>query len=402
VLGIERRYRAGTLILETEYETTSGRVRVTDWMPPRTDYPDLIRTVTGVRGEVSMRMELVIRFDYGDVIPWVVPCDGGIRAIAGPDMLGLETSVPLATTNEKSVSRFTVRPGQTDRFVLMWHPSHQTVINPIEPKCARAFLDHAESANLCPDWRDRRGAYDFAARMPGRAAQLGLPLLLVVGCDLHPLCLDAGGLYRGSQAVEPVAVAGGCRRAQLDRALRACEQFGLEGPVERWQALRKRIHRDVCEKGFDARRGSFVQYYGGKGLDASLLLIPLVGFLPPSDPRVLGTLKAIEHELMIDGFVARYLTEPEVDGLPAGEGAFLACSFWLADNYALVGRRADARALFERLLSLRSDLGLLAEQYDPKTRRLIGNYPQALSHIALVNTAYNLLAVKGPAHDCHA
>jgi GH15 family glucan-1,4-alpha-glucosidase len=188
----------------------------------------------------------------------------------------------------------------------------------------------------------------------------------------------------------------------LDRALRACEQFGLEGPVERWQALRERIHQDVCEKGFDARRGSFVQYYGGKGLDASLLLIPLVGFLPPSDPRVLGTLKAIEHELMIDGFVARYLTEPEVDGLPAGEGAFLACSFWLADNYALVGRRAEARALFERLLSLRSDLGLLAEQYDPKTRRLIGNYPQALSHIALINTAYNLSAVKGPAHDRHA
>jgi GH15 family glucan-1,4-alpha-glucosidase len=136
--------------------------------------------------------------------------------------------------------------------------------------------------------------------------------------------------------------------------------------------------------------------------DASLLLIPLVGFLPPSDPRVLGTLDAIEHELLIDGFVARYLTEPGIDGLPSGEGAFLACSFWLADNYALVGRRDKAKALFERLLSLRSDLGLLAEQYDPKTRRLIGNYPQALSHIALINTAYNLLAVKGPAHDRHA
>jgi GH15 family glucan-1,4-alpha-glucosidase len=173
----------------------------------------------------------------------------------------------------------------------------------------------------------------------------------------------------------------------VDRMIKTVEHFGLQGPVERWRRLRDAIHAEVCRQGFDAGRQTFVQYYGGKALDASLLMIPLVGFLPPHDPRVRGTVAAIERHLLTDGFVARYPTRPDIDGLPPGEGAFLACTFWLADTYALMGRFDEARQLFERLLGLRNDVGLLAEEYHPTARRLLGNFPQALSHVALVNTA---------------
>jgi GH15 family glucan-1,4-alpha-glucosidase len=183
----------------------------------------------------------------------------------------------------------------------------------------------------------------------------------------------------------------------VDRVIKAVEHLGVEGPVERWRQLRDIIHAEVCQRGFDAERNTFVQYYEGKALDASLLMIPLVGFLPPSDARVRGTVEAIKRHLMIDGFVARYPTTPEVDGLPAGEGAFLACTFWLADALALLGRRDEARQLFERLLGLRNDVGLLSEEYDPAARRLVGNFPQAFSHISLINTACNLSAGEGPA-----
>jgi GH15 family glucan-1,4-alpha-glucosidase len=168
----------------------------------------------------------------------------------------------------------------------------------------------------------------------------------------------------------------------------------LPGPLARWQALRTRIHDEVCSRGFDAGRNTFTQYYGSQGLDASLLLIPLVGFLPASDPRVSGTLAAIERELLHDGYVARYDTAADggVDGLPGTEGAFLACTFWLADNHAVAGRPDRAREIFERLLDLRNDVGLLAEEYDPVTRRQVGNFPQAFSHVPLVNTARNLSA----------
>ncbi len=183
----------------------------------------------------------------------------------------------------------------------------------------------------------------------------------------------------------------------FDRAVRAVEEFGLEGPLEKWRTLRDTIHAEVCAHGFNAERNSFVQYYGSKEVDASLLMIALVGFLPSSDPRVRGTVAAIEKDLLIGGFVRRYRTETEVDGLPAGEGAFLACSFWLADNYVLAGRLDDARKLFERLVSLCNDVGLLAEEYDPRAGRQVGNFPQAFSHIALINTAYNLHRITGPA-----
>jgi GH15 family glucan-1,4-alpha-glucosidase len=183
----------------------------------------------------------------------------------------------------------------------------------------------------------------------------------------------------------------------LDRAVKAVEQVGLAGPVGRWRGLRDEVHAEVCREGYDGERKTFTQYYGSSELDASLLRIPLVGFLPPSDPRVAGTVEAVQRELLHDGFVRRYSTSTEVDGLPEGEASFLACTFWLADDLALLGRRREAQRLFERVLELRNDLGLLSEEYDPAARRLVGNFPQALSHVGLVNTAYNLTTIRGPA-----
>jgi GH15 family glucan-1,4-alpha-glucosidase len=183
----------------------------------------------------------------------------------------------------------------------------------------------------------------------------------------------------------------------LDRAVKSAERFELEGPVEKWRKVRDTIHDNVCQNGFDEELGSFVQSYGSKQLDASLLLLPLVGFLPASDPRIQGTLRAIEERLVRDGLVLRYDTAEAEDGLPPGEGAFLACSFWLVDNLVLQGRREDARTLFEHLLSLRNDVGLLAEEYEPRSRRQLGNFPQAFSHLALVDSARMLSSTKSPA-----
>jgi GH15 family glucan-1,4-alpha-glucosidase len=185
----------------------------------------------------------------------------------------------------------------------------------------------------------------------------------------------------------------------FDRAVKMVEGFGVDGPVERWRALRDRIHRDVCEKGFSARRKSFVQCYGSEELDASLLLIPITGFLPSEDPRVISTIDAIRRSLTVDGLVLRYRTHPAADGLPPGEGVFLACSFWLADNLCMQGRWDEANELFERLVGLANDVGLLAEEYDPAARRLLGNFPQAFSHVALVNTALNLYQHEKPAEQ---
>jgi GH15 family glucan-1,4-alpha-glucosidase len=184
----------------------------------------------------------------------------------------------------------------------------------------------------------------------------------------------------------------------FDRAIRAAEEFGLDGPLDRWRGVRQRIHDSVCREGFNAAKGAFVQYYGADELDASLLLLPLVGFLPADDPRVRGTIEAIGRELMADGLVQRYRSHKGVDGLPPGEGVFLACSFWYCDCLTLLGRRREARALFERLLGLCNDVGLLSEEYDPVARRQLGNFPQAFSHLALINTALNLENAQGPAH----
>jgi GH15 family glucan-1,4-alpha-glucosidase len=179
----------------------------------------------------------------------------------------------------------------------------------------------------------------------------------------------------------------------FDRGIKSVEQYGCDGPVDHWRKIRDRIAVEILEKGYDPKRNTFVQYYGSQEVDASLLLTPQLGFLPPQDPRVRGTIEAIEHDLCVDGLVYRYPTRPETDGLPAGEGVFLACSFWLANSLALIGRRDDAEALFERLLALRNDVGLLAEEYDPRTRRLLGNFPQAFSHVGIINTATNLARV---------
>jgi GH15 family glucan-1,4-alpha-glucosidase len=185
----------------------------------------------------------------------------------------------------------------------------------------------------------------------------------------------------------------------FDRAVRSIEEFGLEGPLESWRKVRDDIHLEVCERGFDPDQNAFVQSFGAKALDASLLLIPIVGFLKPDDPRVRGTVAAIERKLLWNGLVLRYDTGEGTDGLPPGEGAFLACSFWLADNYIMLGRYDEARALFDRLLALRNDVGLLAEEYDPVGRRQLGNFPQAFSHLALINTAHNLASAAGAAHQ---
>jgi len=523
--AIRRRYREGTLILETEFETQNGAVTLVDCMPPRKEGPNLLRSVVGVRGLVRMNLELLIRFDYGSVVPWVRRTDHGTSAIAGPDMVVLRTEAPLVGENLKTVSTFTVAEGQNVSFDLTWYPSHRTEPSPLD-------IDEAiqDTENWWREWSDRcsyQGKWrDAVLRslitlkaltfLPTggivAAPTTSLPELLggVRNWDyrfcwvrdatltLHSL-LDAGYHEEARQWREWLlrAVAGSpselnivyglrgerrltetelpwltgyeksapvrtgnaayqqfqldifgevantlfqCRQSGLgaaegagediaqtlleflekgwdrpdegiwemrgprrdfvhskimawvavDRAIRSVEQGWFSGEMARWKMLRNTIHEDVCTKGFDGTLNSFVQFYGSKHLDASLLMMALVGFLPADDPRVAGTLKAIETHLMEDGFVARYTQDPSVDGLPHGEGKFLPCTFWLADNYILQGRTAEALQLFERLLAIRNDVGLLSEEYDPVGKRLLGNFPQAFSHVGLVNTAFNL------------
>jgi GH15 family glucan-1,4-alpha-glucosidase len=528
---IRRRYREGTLILETAFETDDGAVTVIDFMPPRSQQPDLVRVVVGQRGHVAMRMELVLRLDYGSIIPWVRRTDRGIRAIAGPDALQLYTDVTLRGEDFTTVADFTVSAGQRVPFVLVWHPSHLPPPPPIDAEDTLCQTEHWWQAwsNRCTyegPWREavirslitlkaltyrptggivaapttslpeqlggvRNWDYRYCwvrdatftlyalinsgyigeakawrewllRAVAGTPSQLnimyglggerrlselelewlpgyeGAAPVRIGNAAYHQFQLDVYGemmdlLYVAARlGLKPDDDAWRLQRALLDflasawrqpdegiwemrgpkrhfthskvmawvavdRVIKAVEHFGVEGPLERWRQLRDIIHAEVCQRGFDAERNTFVQYYEGKALDASLLMIPLVGFLPPSDARVRGTVEAITRHLMTDGFVARYPTTPEVDGLPAGEGAFLACTFWLADALALLGRRDEARQLFERLLGLRNDVGLLSEEYDPAARRLVGNFPQAFSHISLINTACNLAAGEGPA-----
>ena len=533
VRRVDRRYRDGTLILETDYETADGAVTLIDCMPPRSREPDLVRVVVGRRGQVRMRMELVIRFDYGSIIPWVRRTGDGIRAVAGPDTLNLHAGVDLRNENFKTEAEFTVSEGQRVPFVLIWHPSHQpdppavdaesivaqaeewwrewsarcTYEGPWREAVVRSLvtlkaLTYAPTGGIVAaattslpeqlggprNWdyrycwlRDATftlyslmlGGYTEEARawrewllraVAGQASELNIMYGLHGERRLTELELDWLPGYEGSSPVRIGNAAYGqfqldvygelmdamhvARRGGLDpdenawrveraltgylesawskpdngiwemrgpqrhfthskvmawvavdRMVKAVERFGLEGPAERWRNLRATIHAEVCRNGFDRERNTFVQYYGAKELDASLLMIPLVGFLPASDSRVKGTVEAIERDLVIDGFVLRYRTTPEVDALPPGEGPFLACTFWLVDNLALLGRNQDALRLFERLLNLRNDVGLLSEEYDPNTKRLLGNFPQAFSHVGLVNSACNLSRDQGPATD---
>lgn len=531
VRQVRRRYREGTLVLETEFETEGGAVSLVDCMPPRSDVPDLVRVVVGTRGEVPMRMQLIIRFDYGAIVPWVRRLDGGLRAVAGPDTLLLRTPVALRGEGFTTVAEFTVHEGQQVPFDLTWCQSHDSTPPELDvPETIRHteawWQEWTSRCTYDGPWREavvrslvtlkaltyaptggiaaaattslperlggvrnwdyrlcwiRDATFTLYALMMGgytdEARAWREWLLRAVAGDPSQIQIMYGlagerrltelelGWLPGYEGATPVRIGNAAyRQLQLDifgeamdalhvarreglaadenawrvqrellghlekiwqepdegiwevrgprrhfthskvmawvafdRAIKGVERFGLEGPVDRWRRLRDAIHDEVCREGFDRARNTFVQYYGAKALDASLLMLPLVGFLPPIDPRIRGTVEAIERHLVTDGFVARYPTTPDVDGLPPGEGAFLACSFWLADNLLLLGRRDEAQRLFERLLALRNDVGLLSEQYDPQARRFLGNFPQAFSHVSLINTACNLSRTPGPA-----
>ncbi len=481
-----------------------------------------------------MQLELVIRFDYGAIVPWVQSEGGVLRAVGGPDALALWSPVEVHGENLTTRASFTVEEGQCLPFTLAWYPSHEALPKPLDAVSVTEATRHwwEEWAARCSyqgPWREavlrslitlksltfaptggmvaaattslperiggvrnwdyrycwiRDATFSLYALMVGgyteEAAAWRRWLLRTVAGDPASLQILYGPFgerrlpeqiveslpgYEGSRPVrignaavqqrqldifgelmdvmhlarrsgverdpelwdlqkllvdylagiwkepdEGIWEVRGPRRdfthskvmawVAVDRAVKAVERFGRTGPVEAWRRLRAEIHEDVCQRGFDRATNTFTQYDGAPEVDASLLMLPLVGFLPATDPRVLGTVSAVERSLMASGLVRRYRTAREhesVDGLPPGEGVFLPCSFWLADNYALQGRRDEAERLFERLLSLRNHVGLLSEEYDPRDRRLLGNFPQAFSHVSLINTARNLAQPHGPA-----
>jgi GH15 family glucan-1,4-alpha-glucosidase len=526
-----RRYRGDTMILETLFETSEGSVRVVDFMTRRDGASDLVRVVQGVKGKVAMKTEIVVRFDYGSVVPWVSrQPDGQLNFTAGPDRLLLTTAVPLRGVDLRTVGEFEVNAGEEVTFGMSWSPSFRAGPPPLDVKEALAHVEQlwtqwasplrlegpwaeavrrslltlkalvhwetggitaaattslperiggkrnwdyrycwlrdatftlyallgagfVEEARCWRDWLVRAAAgspqdlqimYGVAGErrleefelpwLPGfensKPVRVGNAAARQVQLDVYGEVMDALYVSRrhglganpASWALECALVdhLAGCWEqtdegiwevrgeprhfthskvmawVAFDRAVRSATEFGLDAPVDRWREVRDAIHAQVCERGFDPELGSFVQSYGSKALDASLLQIPLVGFLPPDDERVRATLAAVEKKLMRNGLVLRYHTHETKDGLPPGEGAFLACSFWLVDNYVLQGRLDDAHALFERLLSFRNDVGLLAEEYDPVACRQLGNFPQAFSHLALVNTAHSLASRAGP------
>ncbi|MFJ1594645.1 glycoside hydrolase family 15 protein [Kitasatospora albolonga] len=525
-----RRYRGDSLVLESEWDTPRGTVRVTDFMPPRDGAPQLIRIVEGVSGRVPMRSELRMRFSYGRVTPWVHKVDGRTVAVAGPDSVWLDTQADTYGENLTTYSDFTVGPGDRVAFTISWQPSHHeppalpdpegsleatelfwrewveqcTYHGPYREAVVRSLITlkaltyaptggivaapttslpeeiggvrnwdyrytwlrdaaitlssllrtgYREEARAWREWLLRAVAgdpenlqimYGIAGErelgeaeldwLPGyenstpvrvgngAANQLQLDVYGEVTEALHLAHMT--GLTRNDYAMglqlklieylekhweepdEGIWEVRGPRRhfvhskvmawVAVDRTIKLVESGDVEGPLERWYELRDDIHRDVCERGYDKERNTFTQSYGSKELDASLLLIPQMGFLPPDDKRVIGTIEAIQRELSTeDGFILRYPTEGEdagVDGLEGDEGAFLACSFWMADDLAMIGRVDEARQLFERLLSLRNDLGLLAEEWDSNLQRQVGNFPQAFSHVPLIDTALRLTA----------
>jgi GH15 family glucan-1,4-alpha-glucosidase len=531
-----QQYRGETLVLETEFRARGGAVRVIDFMSLRSEVADVVRIVEGVSGSLPMRLDLTLRSDYGEVVPWVRRTEDGLVAIAGPDLWRLRSPVPLVNENFTTHADFTVTEGQRLAFDLTWSPSHEEEAPALDcdlaledtdrfwrdwsGRCAydgrwreavvRSALTlkaltyaptggivaaptsslperlggvrnwdyrycwlrdatftllalmragYAEEAEAWREWLLRAAAgkpsqtrimYGLAGErrlheyelghLPGyegsRPVRIGNGAHDQFQLDVFGEVMDA--LHQGwRHGLDPGKFGWRIERALVeflesnwqrpdcgiwevrgparqfthskvmawvafDRAVKAVERFGLDGPADRWRALRSSVHDEVCRRGFSAERGAFVQHYGSQRLDASLLMIPLVGFLPPDDPRVRSTVEAIERDLASDAFVARYHPTPDVDGLPPGEGAFLLCSFWLADNLALMGRRHDAHHLFERILAIRSNVGLLSESYDVGASRLLGNYPQAFSHVGLINTARNLADADGPAEERRA
>ena len=526
VRTVRRCYRDGTLILETQFETESGgSATLIDCMVPGSETPQLLRLVVGTRGQVRMKTELVLRFDYGSVIPWVRSSDGGISAIAGPDMIRLRSDVPLHGENMKTEAEFTVDEGQKISFDMAWYPSHHPEPAKVEVHDAiqqteKWWLEWSDRCVYEGKWKDavlrslitlkgltflptggivaapttslpellggvRNWDYRFCwvrdatltlqallnagyldearewrewllravagspselnilygLRGERRLTELELPWLTgyenskpvrtgnaayqqyqldIFGEVANTLFLAReAGLGPAKYSRHEIAVAlvefletgwerpddgiwevRGPRRhfvhskmmawVAVDRIVRSAEMGRITIDIARFKRLREIIHEQVCGQGFDPELNSFVQYYGGKNLDASVLMMPLVGFLPANDPRVVGTVNAVETHLMQHGFVGRYTRDPDVDGLPHGEGTFLPCSFWLVDNYWLQGRHDDAVRMFERLLAIRNDVGLLSEEYDPIAKRALGNFPQAFTHVGLVNTAFNL------------
>ena len=531
---ITRNYRDHTLILETTIETADGVAIVSDFMPAKMPGTHLVRLVRGVSGSVKLRTELIIRFDYGSVVPWVRRCDdGSLQAVAGPNRLVLRTPVRLRPQGRTHAGEFIVTAGETTDFTLSYGIAYEDVPKAIDPYQALEQTERSWTAWSLPfegagEWSDavirslltlralifqpsggmvaapttslpeqlggsrnwdyrfcwlRDATFTLLALMNGGYADEALrwrawliraiggepalvQVLYGVGGERHiPECtLPWLSGYGGAKPVRVGNAATGqlqldiygevldalyqSRKRRLvtdaadwmlqiellkhlekiwelpdegiwevrgpprhftyskimawvafDRAVKSIEEFGFVGPLDHWRHLRQRIHDDVCAKGFDQEQGAFTQSYGSKDLDASLLMMGLVGFLPPGDKRVCGTVDAIQQHLMVDGLVCRYDTQTAEDGLPTGEGVFLACSFWLVDNLVLLGRLDDARSLFERLLALRNDLGLLSEEYDTAATRLVGNFPQAFSHIALINSAYNLARAAKPAEQ---
>jgi len=529
-----RAYREGSLLLETEFETGTGAVRMLDCMPPWNGRSDVVRVIECTRGRVAMRMDLVIRFGNGAVVPWVRKEDGALIATAGPDTVILRSDVPTQGEDLRTGAEFEIAEGQRLDFVLSWLPSHEPRPLPVDPDASveQTELWWRRWSDQCTyegEWADvvRRSLITLKAltysptggivaapttslpeQIGGvrnwdyrycwlRDATFSLYALLLGGYrdearawrewlvraaagqpqDLQILYGLAGERrvpefelpwlsgYEGSTPVRVGNEAAGqfqldvygevmdalhlARAAGIeaqphvwriqcaildflesnwerpdngiwemrgprqhfthskvmawvavDRAIKGVERFGVDGPVDRWRSLRSGIHDDVCRNGFDADRNAFVQRYGSKELDASLLMLALVGFLPPDDARVRGTVDAIQQDLVQDGLVLRYRTEQNVDSLPPGEGCFLPCTFWLIDNLAIMGRRDEALPIFERLLALCNDVGLISEEYDPGSGRLLGNFPQALTHVALINAARNLSrAAGGPAED---
>jgi GH15 family glucan-1,4-alpha-glucosidase len=532
-----RQYRDHTLVLETEFETPEGAVRIIDFMPIRDQTVDVVRIVEGLRGHVPMQMHLTIRFDYGQTIPWVRNIGGALVAVAGPDALVLRAPVETTGVGHSTVAEFTVRAGQRVPFSLAWYPSHQDVPRPRNtawslsrteswwhnwskkwtydgdyPEAVQRSvitlkaLTYAPTGGIVaapttslPEWigsvrnwdyrfcwlRDAtftllsllHAGYEEEARawrgwllratagepdelqiMYGPAGERRLtewkvPWLpgyqgstpvrvgnaaseqfqldvygevidalyesrrgAIVERDLHALDLILALLdfledawKRPDEGIWEVR---GPRQhfthskvmawVAFDRAVRGLHEFGTQDDIDaatRFAAIRDEIHAEVCAKAYDADRKTFVQAYGSSNLDAALLMMPLVGFLPATDERMQGTVAAIQRDLTTDGFVRRYSTDAAVDGLPPGEGVFLPCTFWMADNLALMGRVDEGRALFERLIGLANDVGLLAEEYDPESRRHLGNFPQAFTHVALVNSGFNLSRLAGPAHQ---
>ncbi|MET9088187.1 glycoside hydrolase family 15 protein [Streptomyces sp. NPDC004237] len=525
-----RTYRGDSLILESEWDTPRGTVRVTDFMPPRDGAPQLIRIVEGVTGRVPMRSVLRMRFSYGRVVPWVHKHDGRTVAVAGPDSVWFDTSAETYGKSLTTYADFTVAPGDRIAFTISWEPSHKqppalpepeqsleateefwrdwveqcTYHGPYREAVVRSLITlkaltyaptggivaapttslpediggvrnwdyrytwlrdaaitlssllrtgYREEARAWREWLLRAVAGDpenlqimygiAGERELGEAELDWLPgyensaPVRVGNGAAHQLQLDVygevtealhlahmTGLARNDYASllqlkliryledhwdepdEGIWEVRGPRRhfvhskvmawVAVDRTIKLIESGDADGPLERWKELRDDIHRDVCEKGYDKERNTFTQSYGSQELDASLLLIPQMGFLPPDDKRVIGTIEAIQRELSTsDGFILRYPTsggEEGVDGLPGDEGAFLACSFWMADDLAMIGRVDEARKLFEKLLALRNDLGLLAEEWDPRLKRQVGNFPQAFSHVPLIDTALRLTA----------